>query len=99
MQDLFSTENLKLMQKTNHIEITLHDNEIDLHDCKMTLNNNVFDIMTTGLKQLFEVELRQGSIIKQGEKTIIEFQSSRHKLELLEKAFVYQMYLANRNLN
>ena len=87
-----------MASETNHIEITIHK-EGHLHDCKMTLNPSIYETMIEGLELLFEVELLQGAIYQEGTKKIIEFQASEEKLKLLQQAFVYQIYLAKRNLN
>lgn len=87
-----------MKKATSHIEITIQE-ETALGTCKMTLNPSILETMFKGLNLLFEVEILQGSITKDGTNTIIEFEASEKKLTVLRKAFVYQTYLANRNSN
>lgn len=68
-------------------------------NCKMDLTHISANNLKDGLNELFEIEILQGIYKIQGDRVIIEFESTDEKLLVLEKAFAYEIFLANRNLN
>lgn len=65
--------------------IRYHKCNQELGECEIKVPNDTAIELINHFKNFFEIELLQGQIQKESEKTLIKFQAARQKIITLEK--------------